>query len=59
MLDLLRSRRPSALTEKGDPGRATTPTPPGSVMSKLVGRWVVIVFCLIVWLGIVMAVVMA
>ncbi|RUM99568.1 hypothetical protein EET67_01335 [Pseudaminobacter arsenicus] len=59
MLDLIRSRRPSAPTKKGDPGRMKAPTPPGSMMSKLMGRWLVIVFCLIVWLGIVMAVVMA
>lgn len=59
MLDLIRSRRPSAPTQKGDPGRMNAPTPSGSTTSKLMGRWLVIVFCLIVWLGIVMAVVMA
>lgn len=59
MLDLIRSRRPSAPTKRGDGDRMSVPAPPGSIMSKLLGRWLVILFCLIVWLGIVMAVVIA
>jgi hypothetical protein len=57
MLDLIRSRKPAASTQKGAPGRMKAPAPTGSIMSKLLGRWLIIGFCLVVWLGIVIAIV--
>lgn len=59
MLDLIRPRRSSAPVQETEPGGKNAPMPVGSVASKLAGRWLVIVFCLVVWLGIVTAIVIS
>lgn len=59
MLDLIRPRRSSAPAQESKPRGNHAPMPVGSVASKLAGRWLVIVFCLVVWLGIVTAIVMS
>lgn len=58
MLDLIRPRRSSAPAQENELRGKDAPMPVGSVASKFAGRWLVILFCLVVWLGIAVAVMM-
>lgn len=59
MLDLIPTRKSSASARESEQGGNDAPAFKGnSLASRLAGRWLVVLFCLVVWAGILFAIMM-